>query len=153
MEHPYARYLELFDWRRPLDRNRTPNENRAAIAKVDQLVAEARARGEKLTKERACCKVDLNYNGTYYKLKREDNLSPTEANMVKLIRAANNPGGPGRPRKRKKCTDAINKVVAVDTTDMACPIVRIQEDLQVIQDKLAGLRDVGVFLRLTTVTN
>jgi hypothetical protein len=137
----YEKFLGSVDWHRPLDRGRTPSENRAAIAKVDQLVADTDC-----TKTHAFCQIELNFN-TYYKIKRADGVTPTPHSLVHKVRAANNPGGPGRaagykykpPKKKAKARDKF----------FCNPVDEIQSRLTTLQSQIERLRDLGVDLRVT----
>jgi len=138
VDKPYRFYLEQgTPWKKPKDRGRTPSENRAAIAKVDQLVDEAG-----LTKTQACCKVELHLN-TYYVIKRKDGRPPTPPEMVKKVKAANNAGGPGRPRKDSK----KNKLVTIDTTE-GVPLSALQQSLEIINHEVTQLQALGINLQI-----
>lgn len=134
-DEDYEELLKTVPWQRPMDRGRTPRENRAAVAKVDQLV-----RLTQCTKTEAFCQVGLNFN-TYYKIKRADGNPPTPSDLVPQIRAANNCGGPGKPKGYK---------VTIGTTGVKdTPIRRVQEHLSVIQESVDALKKLGLNLELS----
>jgi hypothetical protein len=128
----YKKFLATVDWRRPLDRGRTPSENRAAIAKIDQLVEETGC-----TKTKAFCQIKLNFN-TYYKIKREDGFAPTPHNLCAQVRASNNVGGPGKPKGYKSHGHCKHKTV----------LKQMRESLDLIEREAKTLRSFGVDITL-----
>lgn len=129
----YEKFLKKADWHRPTDRGRTPTETRAAIARVDQLVAVTGC-----TKSKAFCQIDLNFN-TYYKTKREDGFAPTPANLIGKVRTPNGCGGPGKPKGHKSKGYCKHKTV----------LTQMRESLDLVEREMKSLRGFGVDITLT----
>jgi len=139
--HPYDAYLNSYPWQKPAGRGRTLAENRAAIAKVDYLYSEAKERekrgGPRADKAKICtCIVGISYNGTYYKTKRKDGISPTPSALAPYVRAANNPGGPGRAKKSKTSSGRQHEVVFSMDIDQAVFRLSVPKRLQELHESL-----------------
>ena len=138
----YTPYLEKADWRKPVDRPRTQTENRAAIAKVDQLVETIPG----CTKTQAFCRVGLNFN-RYYQIKRQDGAPSTPCHLIDKVRSPNSAGSPGRP-KGVCMTKDENRIIQIDTTLKSSTLTKVQKNLAALEKHMAELKTLGVTVRL-----